>query len=129
MAFIREIKRGNKRYYYLVETYREDGKVKQRTLKYLGTKRPPRSMPWSGEYVEHTVARMLRPKPVKTTSDHIREADKLAVKLHDKLQQLCQLNAISAEDFAALSLTLGFLMPAIKEFLAKTEAPAPDNRQ
>ncbi|GAJ02730.1 unnamed protein product, partial [marine sediment metagenome] len=28
-------------YYYLVESYREGGKVKQRVLRYLGT-RPPR---------------------------------------------------------------------------------------
>ena len=45
MAFIREVKRGYKRYYFLVETYREDGKVKQRQA-YLGTEKPPR--PWRG---------------------------------------------------------------------------------
>lgn len=45
MAFIREVKRGfyangrPKRYYYLVETYRENGKVKQRQ-RYLGTRKP-----------------------------------------------------------------------------------------
>ncbi len=45
MAFIREVKRGfyangrPKRYYYLVETYRENGKVKQRQ-RYLGTTKP-----------------------------------------------------------------------------------------
>ena len=45
MAFIREVNRGfyangrPKRYYYLVETYREDGKVKQRQ-RYLGTSKP-----------------------------------------------------------------------------------------
>ena len=41
MAFVREVKRGTKRYYYLVRTYREGGKVKQRTLQYLGTEAPP----------------------------------------------------------------------------------------
>ena len=87
-------------------------------------------MPSSGAHVEWTVERMLRPKPVKTTSDHIREAYKLAGKLHDKLDQLNQLNAISGEyDFVALSLILHFLMPAIEEFLAKTEASAPDSRR
>jgi len=41
MAFVR-VKYHNKRpYYYLVETYREGGKVKQRTLRYIGT-RPPK---------------------------------------------------------------------------------------
>jgi len=45
MAFIREVKRGfyangrPKRYYYLVETYRENGKVKQRQ-RYLGKEKP-----------------------------------------------------------------------------------------
>jgi len=47
MAFIREVKRGfyangrPKRYYYLVETYRENGKVKQRQ-RYLGKEKPKR---------------------------------------------------------------------------------------
>jgi len=40
MAFIREKRRGSRRYYYLVENYREDGHVRQRTIRYLGTKRP-----------------------------------------------------------------------------------------
>jgi len=36
MAFIRKIKKGNSVYLALVENYREGGKVRQRTLKYLG---------------------------------------------------------------------------------------------
>ncbi len=36
MAFVRHIKRGNNTYAYLVESYREKGKVKQRNLEYLG---------------------------------------------------------------------------------------------
>jgi len=36
MAFIRHVKRGNNTYAYLVESYRKNGKVKQRTLEYLG---------------------------------------------------------------------------------------------
>jgi len=40
MAFIRQFKRKGKVYYALVETYREGGKVKQRYLKYYGTKSP-----------------------------------------------------------------------------------------
>ena len=36
MAFIRYIRRGNNTYAYLVESYRENGKVKQRNLEYLG---------------------------------------------------------------------------------------------
>ncbi|MEA2054177.1 MAG: hypothetical protein U9O96_03540 [Candidatus Thermoplasmatota archaeon] len=38
MAYIRAKKRGNKTYYYLVEGRREDGKVKQKVLRYLGKK-------------------------------------------------------------------------------------------
>lgn len=40
MAFIRGKKRANREYFYLVESYREEGKVRQRVLKYLGSKRP-----------------------------------------------------------------------------------------
>lgn len=36
MAFVRHIKRGNNTYAYLVESYREDGKIKQRNIEYLG---------------------------------------------------------------------------------------------
>ena len=41
MAFVRVKYHGKRPYYYLVETFRENGKVKQRTLKYIGT-HPPR---------------------------------------------------------------------------------------
>lgn len=37
VAFIRAKRRGDKTYYYLVETKREGNKVKQKVLKYLGT--------------------------------------------------------------------------------------------
>ena len=40
MAFVRVKKRGNKQYYYLAENFRQDGKVKQRIVRYLGVKRP-----------------------------------------------------------------------------------------
>jgi hypothetical protein len=40
MAFVRAQKRGNRVYYYLVETHREGKKVRQKVLKYLGTKPP-----------------------------------------------------------------------------------------
>ena len=36
MAFIRKIKKGNATYLAKVESYREDGKVKQRVLEYIG---------------------------------------------------------------------------------------------
>jgi len=36
MAFVRHIKRGNNTYAYLVESYREEGKIKQRNIEYLG---------------------------------------------------------------------------------------------
>ena len=41
MAFVRVKYHDKRPYYYLVETYREGGKVKQRTLRYIGT-RPPK---------------------------------------------------------------------------------------
>jgi len=38
--FIRKKTIKGKDYYYLVESYREDRKVKQRVVKYLGAKKP-----------------------------------------------------------------------------------------
>lgn len=40
MAFVRERRRGNRTYYYLVESRREGNKVRQKVLKYLGTTLP-----------------------------------------------------------------------------------------
>jgi len=40
MAYIRAKRQGKYTYYWLVEGYREDGKVKQRTLRYLGKNKP-----------------------------------------------------------------------------------------
>jgi len=41
MAFVRVKYHDKRPYYYLVETYREAGKIKQRVLKYYGP-HPPR---------------------------------------------------------------------------------------
>ena len=77
MAFIREIKRGNKPYYYLVESYRdkETGKVRQRNLKYLGTKRPSRRYAWNGDDVQYTVNSTLR----RRATPQLSEIDKLSL--------------------------------------------------
>jgi hypothetical protein len=40
MAFVRVQKRGNRVYYYFVQTHREGKKVRQNVLKYLGTAPP-----------------------------------------------------------------------------------------
>lgn len=40
MAFVRKQKRGNRSYYYLVESKRNGVKVKQVNLQYLGTQEP-----------------------------------------------------------------------------------------
>lgn len=37
MAYVRKKNLKGHDYYYLVESYRQDGKVRTRTLKYLGT--------------------------------------------------------------------------------------------
>ena len=37
MAYVRRKRLKGRDYYYLVASYRQDGKVKTRTLKYLGT--------------------------------------------------------------------------------------------
>jgi hypothetical protein len=44
MAYIRPKKIRGKTYFYRVETYTENGKVKQRVLEYLGKKIPDRYM-------------------------------------------------------------------------------------
>lgn len=131
MAFIREVKRGNRCYYYLVESYREGGKPKQRTLQYLGTKPPPRGRPRSGPGVEITVWHMLhpRPKPAKTSTDYVRDIDKMASRLSNKLGRLDTPGLVSpspldgADSSAVIDLrmTLLFLQDAIREFVGKTE--------
>lgn len=40
MAFVRKQKKGNRLYYYLVESKRNGVKVKQVNLQYLGTQEP-----------------------------------------------------------------------------------------
>jgi hypothetical protein len=40
VAFIRTKRKGNRIYYYLVESKREGKKVRQKVIKYLGTKLP-----------------------------------------------------------------------------------------
>ena len=40
MAFVRTKRQGNRIYYYLVESKREGKKVRQKVIKYLGTKAP-----------------------------------------------------------------------------------------
>ena len=40
MAFVRKQKRGNRSYYYLVESKRDGNKVKQINLQYLGIQKP-----------------------------------------------------------------------------------------
>ena len=43
MAYVRVQKRGDKLYYYLVESKREGKKVHQRTMRYLGTEKPEKT--------------------------------------------------------------------------------------
>ena len=40
MAYVRTKRRGQKVYYYLVESKREGNKVRQQIIRYLGTKPP-----------------------------------------------------------------------------------------
>jgi len=43
MAYVRVQKRGNRSYYYLVESERLGQKVRQKVLRYLGTSKPSKS--------------------------------------------------------------------------------------
>lgn len=40
MAFVRAKRKGNRTYYYLVESKREGSKVRQKVIKYLGAEMP-----------------------------------------------------------------------------------------
>ena len=40
MAFVRTKRKGNRTYYYLVESRREGNKVRQKVIKYLGAEMP-----------------------------------------------------------------------------------------
>jgi len=40
VAFVRTKRKGNRIYYYLVESKREGNKVRQKVIKYLGTELP-----------------------------------------------------------------------------------------
>ncbi len=40
MAFVRSKRKGNRTYYYLVESRREGNKVRQKVIKYLGAEMP-----------------------------------------------------------------------------------------
>jgi len=40
MAFVRFKRHGKRLYWYLVENYNDHGKIRQRVLKYLGTRSP-----------------------------------------------------------------------------------------
>jgi len=43
MAFVRVKRHGKREYYYLVEGKREGKKVRQKVIKYLGTKMPTKA--------------------------------------------------------------------------------------
>lgn len=62
MAFIRKIKKGNATYLAKVESYREDGKVKQRVIEYIGKE-------VNGEVVQKTDISLLEVENVKHYAD------------------------------------------------------------
>jgi hypothetical protein len=62
MAFIRKIKKGNSTYLAKVESYREDGKVKQRVLEYIGKEE-------NGRVVEKTDINEVSVENVKRYAD------------------------------------------------------------
>ena len=44
MAFVRTKRKGNRTYYYLVESKREGNKVRQKVIKYLGVEMPTKEL-------------------------------------------------------------------------------------
>lgn len=63
MAFIRKIKKGNATYLAEVESYREDGKVKQRVLRYVGKEE-------AGQAVKRVVSSSIEVNQVKQYLDY-----------------------------------------------------------
>ena len=125
MAFIREVKRGfyangrPKRYYYLVENYRENGKVKQRQ-RYLGTRKPSGrryGLPFFTKEQEEMIARNKRfRKPLML------KAGQLARSLEYRLKE------INAQGYVSGSVTpmRGFLEHSFFQDLAETKKAIAD---
>lgn len=100
MAYIREEKRGTRRYYYLVESYRdkETGKVRTRKLKYLGAKLPygvgafgsdQRLREWPKNTLTDLVEMGLRRgKREKTEFEKQRDLEKSLSRALDKLEKV-----------------------------------------
>ena len=125
MAFIREVKRGGRYYYYLVHTYRENGKVKQES-QYLGTEKPKRpwaGLPWIPNYRHILKAQVERCEQLKpstlTKAQHAMDA---LYKRLDELDLMPQENwdREPTRYFAVSFLfSLQFLEQRIAEFRAK----------
>ena len=74
MAYVRRKCLKGHDYYYLVESYRQEGKVKTRTLKYLGTTpQVPTQYQYLLETSRHLVQGLLwdEPQPAGKTSGRI----------------------------------------------------------
>ena len=75
MAHVKRKRIKGKTYYYLVESYRENGKVKTRTVKYLGTTPdvPADLRPLLGRPRRRAWQRTLwgRPVPAAATTDQV----------------------------------------------------------
>jgi len=89
MAFTRKIVRGGHIYYQLVESYRDDGKVKQRVLKYLGKKTPSSFQHLEGNCLELiptlpdvSIDMLLTDPPYSVMSDY--EWDKKDLDFYDR---------------------------------------------
>jgi len=93
MAFIREVKRGfyangrPKRYYYLVETYRENGKVKQRQ-RYLGKEKPKGWGRGAGLPFLTKADEEMIDKAKRLRNPLMRQAGQLARSLKNRLDEL-----------------------------------------
>ena len=79
MAYVKKKRLKGRDYYYLVESYRSEGKVKTRTLKYLGTtpevpeelrhllgprrRRPAQPLLWDPQSLGEAIARRVQYDP------------------------------------------------------------------
>jgi hypothetical protein len=68
--YIRADKRKGKTYYWLVESHRENGKVVQKRLRYLGTEKPDlATAKWGNAFGSKGVVRTKKETAKKTTTE------------------------------------------------------------
>jgi hypothetical protein len=96
MAFIRKIKKGNATYLAKVESYREDGKVKQRVIEYIGKE-------VNGEALQKTDISLLEVENIKHYAD---------VSVLNQLALSLKLDSLLGKHYKSIIALLYFASPS-----------------